>query len=192
MFHATTASTPASAASGMKLASGAASRMNNSKNTECSMPATGPCAPARTLVAVRAMVPVTQIPPKRPETTLAAPCATSSQLLRWRRPVIPSATTADSSDSIAPSSANDTADGSTSRTLPHPTSGSDGNGKLLGMPPNCVPIVATSSPAATVTAAAAATAINMPGHCGFHRLRPTMIAIVASESAIVAPSNDGR
>ena len=37
------------------------------------MPATGPCAPERTLVAVRAMVPVTQKPPKSDEPTLAAP-----------------------------------------------------------------------------------------------------------------------
>ena len=71
---------------------------------ECAMPATGPCAPARTLVAVRAIVPVTQKPPKSAEPTLATPCATSSQFERCRRPVMPSATTAESSDSIAPSS----------------------------------------------------------------------------------------
>ena len=69
------------------------------------MPATGPRAPARTLVAVRAIVPVTQMPPNRAEPILATPWATSSQLERWRRPVMPSATTAESSDSMAPSSA---------------------------------------------------------------------------------------
>ncbi len=59
------------------------------------MPEIGPCAPARTLVAVRAMVPVTQIPPNSAEPILAMPCATSSQFDRCRRPVMPSATTAD-------------------------------------------------------------------------------------------------
>ena len=34
------------------------------------MPATGPCAPARTFVAVRAIVPVTQMPPNRPDATI--------------------------------------------------------------------------------------------------------------------------
>ena len=91
--------------------------MNSSRNTECSMPATGPRAPARTLVAVRAMVPVTQMPPNSAEPILAKPCATSSQLERCRRPVMPSATTADSRDSMAPSSANAIASGSTARTF---------------------------------------------------------------------------
>ena len=59
------------------------------------MPAMGPWAPARTLVAVRAIVPVTQIPPNSAEPTLATPWATSSQFERWRRPVMPSATTAE-------------------------------------------------------------------------------------------------
>ena len=46
------------------------------------MPAIGLRAPARTLVAVRAMVPVTLIPPKTAEATLAIPCATSSMFDR--------------------------------------------------------------------------------------------------------------
>ncbi len=37
------------------------------------MPATGPCAPARTFVAVRAIVPVTQMPPNKPDAMLATP-----------------------------------------------------------------------------------------------------------------------
>ncbi len=68
--------------------------MKSSRNTACSIPATGPCAPARTLVAVRAIVPVTQNPPNSAEPRLAAPCATSSQFERCRRPVMPSATLA--------------------------------------------------------------------------------------------------
>ena len=47
--------------------------MNSSRKTECRMPETGPRAPARTLVAVRAMVPVTQMPPNKAEAILAAP-----------------------------------------------------------------------------------------------------------------------
>ena len=57
---------------------------------------------------------------------------------------------------------------------------------------NCEPIVMTSSPAPAVTAAAPATAISMPGHSGRQRFRPTMTAIVASDTAIVVPSNVGR
>ena len=42
------------------------------------MPATGVRAPLRTLVTVRAMVPVAAMPPKNGATTLAMPCAISS------------------------------------------------------------------------------------------------------------------
>lgn len=61
-----------------------------------------------------------QMPPNGAEAMLAKPCATSSQLDRCRRPVMPSATTADSSDSIAPSSAKAMASGSTSTILSMP------------------------------------------------------------------------
>ncbi len=65
------------------------------------MPATGVRPPFLTLVAVRAMAPVAGMPPNSGEAMLATPCATSSMLERCRPPIIPSATTADSSDSIA-------------------------------------------------------------------------------------------
>ena len=65
-------------------------------NSACSMPATGLRAPARMLVAVRAIAPVADSPPNSDEAILAMPWATSSQLERWRRPVMPSATIADS------------------------------------------------------------------------------------------------
>ncbi len=65
MFQATVTSTPAKAASGTYVTSDAASSMKSSSTTACSMPATGVRAPARTLVAVRAMVPVTQSPPRQ-------------------------------------------------------------------------------------------------------------------------------
>ena len=55
------------------------------------------------LVAVRAMVPVTLMPPNRAEAILAMPCATNSMLERCLRPVMLSATLADSRLSIPPS-----------------------------------------------------------------------------------------
>ncbi len=54
-------------------------------------------------VAVRAIAPVAGMPPNSGDTMLATPCATSSMFERCRPPIMPSATTADSSDSIAAS-----------------------------------------------------------------------------------------
>ena len=51
----------------------------------------------------------------RPAAILPTPCATSSLLERWRRPDMPSATTAESRDSIAPRMAIAIASGSTAR-----------------------------------------------------------------------------
>jgi hypothetical protein len=107
------------------------------------MPAIGPRAPARTFVAVRAIVPVTQMPPNKPDAILAKPCATSSALERCRRPVMLSATTADSRLSMLPNSVNDTAAGSISTTLPSDNIGRCGKGSEFGMPPNRLPIVST-------------------------------------------------
>ena len=69
------------------------------------MPETGERAPARMLVAVRAMAPVAGMPPNSGETMLAIPWATSSTLELWRSPVMPSATTAESMLSSAASMA---------------------------------------------------------------------------------------
>jgi hypothetical protein len=77
------------------------------------MPAIGVRAPDLMLVAVRAIAPVAGIPPNKGEAMLATPCATSSQLERWRVPAMPSAITAERSDSIAASSAIVNASGST-------------------------------------------------------------------------------
>ena len=109
--------------------------MNSSRKTAWSMPATGPRAPARTLVAVRAMVPVAQMPPNSAEPILATPCATSSQLERCRRPVMPSATTADSSDSMAPSSAMASAVGQGRRHFVQANSRAGRAPAACGMPP---------------------------------------------------------
>ena len=69
---------PASTASGTCEASGAAASTMAKSVTEWTMPATGVAAPARTLVTVRAIVPVAGMPPKNGVTMLATPCAISS------------------------------------------------------------------------------------------------------------------
>ena len=82
------------------------------------MPATGERAPLRMLVAVRAMAPVAGSPPKMGEIMLATPCATSSTLGLCLSPLMLSATTADMSDSIAPSMAMVTAEENNGRIRP--------------------------------------------------------------------------
>ncbi len=54
-------------------------------------------------VAVRAIAPVAGMPPNSGDAMFATPCATSSMFDRCLPPIIPSATTADRSDSIAAS-----------------------------------------------------------------------------------------
>ena len=142
------------------------------------MPDTGPWAPERTLVAVRAMVPVTGMPPNTAEPILAKPCATSSQLERWRRPVMPSATTADSSDSIEPSSAKAAASGSTASTLSAEKSGSAGQGSVRGMPPKREPIVSTGSDSRKAASEATTMATSMPGQLGRKRFSPATTRMV--------------
>jgi len=119
--------------------------------------ANGDRAPDRMLVAVRASAPVAAMPPKNGATMFPIPSATSSELGSCLVSVTPSATTADSSDSIAPSMAIANAAGSSSRIRPYPSGvvphGSAGVGNMDGMPAtstpptmvwNRVPIVATS------------------------------------------------
>ena len=69
------------------------------------MPATGVLPPLLMLVIVRAIAPVAGIPPKKGTTTFATPCAMSSVLELCLSPITPSATMADSRDSMAPSMA---------------------------------------------------------------------------------------
>ena len=90
-------------------ASGAAKSRISSSVIACTMPATGVRAPDRMFVAVRAIAPVAGSPPTSGDAMLASPCATSSMLELCRSPLIRSATTADISDSIAPSIATVTA-----------------------------------------------------------------------------------
>src|SRR6185503_2310568 len=94
----------ASTAIGMRPAQRPKKRVMSSRVSACTIPAMGVRPPFFTLVAVRAMAPVAGMPPNKGETTLATPCATSSMLERCRDPIIPSATTAERSDSIPASS----------------------------------------------------------------------------------------
>ena len=116
------------------------------------MPATGVRAPERMLVAVRAMAPVAGRPPNSGDSTLAMPCAVSSTFGSCRSPDIRSATTAESSDSIAPSIATVSAGDSSVRTRSGLNAGICSAGRPLGTPPNRVPIVSTGSPMAATTA----------------------------------------
>ena len=111
----------------------------------CIAAANGERAPARMFVAVRASAPVAAMPPKNGHRMLPMPSAISSEFGSWRVPLMPSATTAAISDSIAPSIAIANADGSSSRidlqvererrmpgsAICHGTTGSGGSG---GMP----------------------------------------------------------
>src|SRR6266436_1014864 len=63
-------------------------------------------------VAVRAMAPVAAMPPKNGQTTFPTPSARSSASGSCLVPAMPSATTAERSDSMAPSTAMASADGS--------------------------------------------------------------------------------
>ena len=69
------------------------------------IPATGVLPPLLILVIVRAMAPVAGMPPNNGVIRLAVPCAISSVFDSCLSPVTPSATVADSNDSIAPNTA---------------------------------------------------------------------------------------
>ena len=111
MLYETMMSTPARHAIGTRLMSGIRNRKMSSSTTACTTPATGVRPPLVMLVIVRAMAPVTGMPPKNGTTTFATPWPISSVLQSVFDPVAPSATVADSSDSMAPSIAMVNADG---------------------------------------------------------------------------------
>ncbi len=97
---------------------------------------------------------------------------------------MPSATTAESSDSIAASSANATASGSTACAFSSEKAGSAGHGNSRGMPPKRLPMVSTGNDSAQVTTAAHATAINRPGQVGRNFRNRAMMAMLAAETAM--------
>ena len=108
-------------------------------------------------IVVRAMAPVAANPPKNGAIRLPVPSASSSASGSCRVPVIPSDTTAQSSDSIAPSSAIAKALGTSSRTVvksrciggrPGSTTshGQAKVGGMAGIPPKREPMVSTRKP----------------------------------------------
>jgi len=117
---------------------------------------------------------------------LATPCATSSAFGRWRRPVMPSATVAERSDSIAPSSAKLPAQGSAARSDAGLISGSPGRGGRRGSAPKREPIVSTGRPKAATAPEASAIAMIIPGQPGRKRRKTTISATVAPVSAAAA------
>ena len=105
----------------------------------------GERAPERTLVAVRARAPVAGMAPKNGPMMLPTPCASSSESGSWRVRAMPSETTAESRDSMAPRMATAKAPGSRARkvwksrlkgTPPGPgwSQGSMGRGGSCGIP----------------------------------------------------------
>ncbi len=107
------------------------------------MPAKGLVPPLRMFVAVRAMAPVAAKPPNSGATMLAIPWPISSWFELWRVPAMPSATTADRSDSIAPSNAMVNAGAIRLIMWDSDRSGRANEGRPRGMPPKAVPRVAT-------------------------------------------------
>ncbi|MCY1543037.1 hypothetical protein D9M68_788290 [compost metagenome] len=90
--------------------------MASSTTPAWTIAATGERAPARTLAALRAMAAVAVMPPNSGASRLPRPWPSSSALGSWRVPAMPSATTAHSSDSMAPSMAMAKAGASSWRT----------------------------------------------------------------------------
>ena len=130
------------------------------------MPATGVLAPERILVAVRAMAPVTGMPPNRGLAILANPCATNSALELWRSPLMESATTAESRLSSAARMATVSADGSRGRIKSARNCGMWIGGRARLMPPNLLPMVSRGKWKRAATKVAASSATIEPGTRG--------------------------
>ena len=97
------------------------------------IPATGVRPPLLMFVAVRAMAPVAGSPPKSGERIFAIPWPISSLFESCFAPIIPSATTAERSDSMAARTAMETAVGKTVLIVMKLKSGALGDGRLDGI-----------------------------------------------------------
>ena len=86
---------------GISAAKGIRNTSTATRTSACTMPAMGVRPPAFTFAAVRAIAPVAGMPPNNTDAMLPTPCATSSVLARWCALIMESATTQDSSDSMA-------------------------------------------------------------------------------------------
>ncbi len=126
---------------------------------------------------------------------LARPWPISSWFELCRVPAMPSATTADSSDSMAPSMAMVKADGSRATSRSMLTAGSTKRGRPTGISPNVLPMVATVGKANMAwTAVAATSAITGPGTRRSPGTRGpnTMSSRLDNASAAVTGSSCGR
>ena len=123
------------------------------------MPAMGVRPPLLMFVMVRAMAPVAGIPPNSGEARLAIPCAISSVFESWWSPVTPSATAADSSDSMAPSMAMVRAGDTNPLMVSHVISGTCAPGSWLLMEKRS-PMVSTLSTPANCLSNSTATVIT--------------------------------
>ena len=163
MWNATTTRIAASVASGIRPAQRPKKSVINSSVIACTIPAIGVRPPFFTFVAVRAIAPVAGIPPNNGEAILAMPCATSSMLERWRPPIMPSATTADSSDSIAARSAIVKAGPARPPMIAIERCGMRGAGRPAWISPNRAPIVSTGRCSSWASAVVTISATNGPG-----------------------------
>src|SRR5881398_1669263 len=145
---------------GMRPAQRPKNKAMRSSVTACTIPATGVRPPFFTLVAVRAIAPVAGIPPNSGDAMFATPCATSSMFERWRPPIMPSATTAERSDSIAPSSAIVNAGAMSPGSCCTVIAGSLGRRSVASMAPNRVPMVSTGIWSSWTTAVVTISATN--------------------------------
>ena len=101
---------------------------------------------------------------------------------------MPSATTADSNDSIPPSRAMATAEGSSATSWLSETLRQAGTGRPRGTPPNFEPMVSTGMSKAQTAQPASAIAASSPGKRGFQIRR---IMMKASDAA-ASPKARGR
>ena len=148
------------------------------------MPATGVFAPERIFVAVLASAPVAGRPPKIGDATLATPCAMSSTFGLCLSPLIRSATTADISDSIAPSMATVMAGRTKSGIRWGSNRGMAGIGRPEGMPPKREPMVSTARPSATTASVPPPSAITVPGIFGKRRRSTTIVSKAVTDSTV--------
>ena len=123
-------STPASAASGIRLTSGPAVKTITARTPACTTAESFDVAPARTFTAVRAMAPVAGTPPNTGAARFARPCPNSSRSgsVVWLT-LMPSATVADSRLSSAASAAIASADGSIALNVAGSRKPKDGAGR---------------------------------------------------------------
>jgi hypothetical protein len=103
MFHATSSSNAARLAMGRYASAGASTTMASSTVTACVIAERGERPPNLKFEAVRAIAPVAGMPPKKGVSRLPMPRAINSESGSCRVRAMPSATTAESSDSMAAS-----------------------------------------------------------------------------------------